>query len=58
MKIIKDKTSLLSSNTIQDGFRGKMMYKFLCMNVFELSRILLVRIASLDAELALRVKVS
>ena len=57
VKIIKDKTSLLSSNTIQDGFRGKVKCK-LCMNVFEYSRILLAWIASLDTELALRVKVS
>ena len=57
MKIIKDKTSISSSNTIQDGFRGKVMCK-LCMNVFEYSRILLAWIASLDTELALRVKVS
>ena len=58
MKIIKDKTSLLSSNTIQDGFRGEVMCRLLCMNVFEYSMILLAWIASLDTELALRVKVS
>ena len=58
MKIIKDKTSISSSNTIQDGFRGKVICKLLCMNLFEYSMILLARIASLDTELALRVKVS